>query len=119
MLTVAYYFSKGKEAVVKVGARLGERNDAQKVKVLERREGHYETQDVSFGKVYRWCPQCVVIQCVCGEKVTLTSSRTICQCGADHARLIREELACRKPKDEAALHPWRLWHSSESSGIPF
>jgi hypothetical protein len=104
---------------VKVGARLGERNDAQKVKVLERLEGHYETQDVSFGKVYRWCPQCVVIQCVCGEKVTLASSRTICQCGSDHAGLIREELAFRKPKDEAALHPWRLWHSSEGSGIPF
>ncbi len=104
---------------MKGGARAWRRHKAQEAKVLEHLEGHYETHDVPFGKVYRWRPECVVIKCVCGEELTLTGSRTACECGVDHANICREELACRQPKDEAALHPWRFWHSSEGSGIPY
>ena len=104
---------------MKFGGRLRKRHDAQEAKVLERLEGHYDVQDIPFGKVYRWCPECVVIECVCGEKPTLTSSRVSCECGADHASVVREELTFRPPKDEATLHPWRFYHSSEGSGIPF
>jgi hypothetical protein len=82
-------------------------------------EGHYDVQDVEFGKVYRWCPESVVIECVCGEELTLTSSKFTCECGADYANVVREELTFRQPEDEAALHPWRFWHSSEEGGIPF
>ena len=104
---------------MKVSVHPRRRNDTHEAKVLEALGGHYETQEVPFGKVYKWCPECVVVECVCGEELSLTSSRTTCECGADHANVIGEELAFRQSKDEAALHPWRLWPSSEGSGIPF
>ena len=92
---------------MKVGARQGERNDAQKVKVLERREGHYETQDVSFGKVYRWCPESVVVECSCGNRETFSASRIpLCsRCGADHTDITQDVLQAR-PEDKVD-HPWR------------
>jgi hypothetical protein len=89
------------------------------VRVLERAQGRYEAQDLEFGKVYRWCPERVMVECDCGERLTLTASRTACGCGADHAAFVREALAIlRQPGDEAA-HPWRSWCSSKDSGIPF
>ena len=27
---------------------------------IERTGGHYEVQEVDFGKVYRWCPEHVI-----------------------------------------------------------
>jgi hypothetical protein len=41
-------------------------------KVTKRTEGHYEAQEVEFGTVYKWCPECLVVACECGEKMTLT-----------------------------------------------
>jgi hypothetical protein len=41
------------------------------VEVLERLEGHYDAQEVPFGVVYRWCPECVVVECKCGKRLTL------------------------------------------------
>ena len=77
------------------------------VTVIECTEGSYEVQDVEFGKVYKWCPENVVVNCDCGEKVTLTSLEATCgACGADHAPQLQEELDARPLKDEA-VHPWR------------
>ncbi len=76
------------------------------MRVIESTEGHYEVQEVEFGKVYKWRPECVEVVCNCGEGITLTASETSCgACGVDHAALAREELAGRQP-DETA-HPWR------------
>jgi hypothetical protein len=47
-------------------------------RVVERTGGHYEVQKVEFGRVYRWCPKRVVVECECGERVTLTGSVTVC-----------------------------------------
>ncbi len=69
--------------------------------------GHYETEEVAFGVVYKWCPECVVIECDCGERQTFTGLRTVCgRCGTDHAYTIRQELAALRVeyKDE---RPWR------------
>jgi hypothetical protein len=41
-------------------------------KIIERVEAHYEIQDVEMGKVYRWCPESIVVRCVCGERLSLT-----------------------------------------------
>jgi len=77
------------------------------MEVIERTDGRYEAYEVGFGKVYRWCPECVVVECDCGERPTLTASMTICsRCGADHAVIVQEELNSRQLKDEMA-HPWR------------
>jgi hypothetical protein len=61
---------------------------------------------MELGKVYRWRPESVLVECECGEQTTLIDSETTCVWrGADHATTIREELATLRPEDEAA-HPW-------------
>jgi hypothetical protein len=69
--------------------------------MIERTEGHYEVQKSSYGEAYVWCPECVVVECDCGERPVLSASGTICGCGTDHAALVREVLASR-----SAPHPW-------------
>ncbi len=89
------------------------------MEILTCTEGCYEIQDVEFGKVYRWCPECVMVECDCGENPTLTCSESVCVwCGADHASTIREELAARQPEDCTA-HPWRYAEYREDVGIPY
>jgi hypothetical protein len=88
------------------------------VKVIERSGGRYEIQDVEFGQVYKWCPECVVVECDCGEKTILTPSAAICQCGADHIALVRGKLVARQLGDKA-LHPWRYVGEREGLGTPF
>lgn len=88
------------------------------VRVAERLEGRYEVQGVPFGKVYAWRPGCIILECDCGERLTLTSSAAICVCGADHALTVGEELAAESPGDEV-LHPWRYVGNSEDNGLLF
>lgn len=88
------------------------------VRVIERSGGRYEVQDVEFGQVYKWCPECVVIECDCGEMTILTPSAATCGCGADHAALVRGKLDDRQSGDKA-LHPWRYAGDREGLGIPF
>jgi hypothetical protein len=71
---------------------------------------------VPFGKVYAWHPGSVVIECDCGERLTLTGSKTVCGCGADHEATIREELSARKPGG-GGLHPWRYSADREDVGL--
>jgi hypothetical protein len=73
--------------------------------VIECTEGYYEVQQTSYGEAYVWCPECVVVECDCGERPVLSASETVCSCGADHAALVREELASREVSDGAS-HPW-------------
>jgi hypothetical protein len=73
--------------------------------MIEFTEGHYEVQRTSYGEAYIWCPECVVVQCDCGKRRVLSASETVCSCGADHAALVREELASRGGSDGAS-HPW-------------
>lgn len=60
--------------------------------MIESTEGHYEVQKVSYGEAYVWCPEQVVVECDCGERLVLTTSEAICKCGADHTSLVREQL---------------------------
>ena len=39
--------------------------------VIDHVEGHYATQSMSYGKAYVWCPECVVVECDCGETADL------------------------------------------------
>lgn len=76
------------------------------VQLLEHVNAHYEVQEVEMGTVYRWCPESVVIECECGEKPSLTASRTTCSgCGADHTSLTEEVLNIRQ--EDKVEHPWR------------
>ena len=69
--------------------------------VIDHVEGHYETQRMSYGKAYVWCPECVVVECDCGETLILTVSESVCWCGTDHEALVRETTAFGQPQDEA------------------
>ena len=85
--------------------------------VIERAEGRYEVQDVEFGRVYKWRPERIVVECGCGERATLTACETACRCGADHAMVVREEMVgcC----EDETLHPWRYAGDREDTGIPY
>ncbi len=90
-------------------------------KVIERARAHYDVQEVEYGKVYRWKPESVVIECGCGERLELTASETICdRCGADRTTVVQKELTTRRLGDEI-LHPWRYDDTGdrEDAGIPF
>jgi len=75
-------------------------------KVIERARARYDVEDVEYGKVYRWKPESLLVECECGEMVALTHSETACQkCGAEHAAIVGEALHAR-PEDRGD-RPWR------------
>jgi hypothetical protein len=84
---------------------------------VEGTEGRYEAHEGEFSKVYRWCPECLLVKCDCGGMTTLDDSDTTCVwCGADHTSIIQEELVPRWLEDEA-VHPWRYSGAREEAGI--
>ena len=88
------------------------------VRVVERLSGCYEAQEVPFGVVYRWSPRCLLLECGCGEMLSLTCSTPVCgECGADHTATVREKLAEACSEDEA-VHPWRYAGDREGLGLP-
>ncbi len=95
------------------------------MEVVERVAGHYEDQEVEFGRVYKWCPESVVCECKCGKRSIFKSSilnvsMATCECGEDCATDIQEEVVGHTTlKDDKALHPWRYWRSSGHNEIPF
>jgi hypothetical protein len=88
-------------------------------KVIECAHGRYEVQDVELGKVYKWRPERIVVECGCGERLYLNASTTSCkECTTDHALTVRAELADRRERDEV-LHPWRYYSEDrEDAGLP-
>ena len=97
------------------------------MKIIERIAEHYDTQEVEFGRTYIWSPEYVVMQCSkCAKKMTLTRSELInthpdCECGRGHSSRVREEVVLEMVDEdyEAHHHPWRYWHTTKESGIPF
>jgi hypothetical protein len=96
------------------------------MRIVERIAGHYEAQEVEFGRVYTWHPECVVAECECGKRATLKRSDLLegtvsaCECSLDHTARIREELISNElGEEDKAVHPWRYWHTSRETGLPF
>jgi hypothetical protein len=87
--------------------------------VIGRTEGHYEVHEMPYGRDYAWCPDCIVVECECGERLLLTRSKTACRCGADHTALVWEELTDPRPSDKMP-HPWRdeYYHWREDRHLP-
>ncbi len=74
-------------------------------KVIERVNAHYEVQNLEMGKVYRWSPESVVVECECNKKLTLTTSKSACgKCERDHKVIVEEVLEAR-PAEEEVEHP--------------
>ena len=89
------------------------------MRVIEVLEEHYELQEVPFGRSYTWCPECIVVECDCGERLTFELSAIIglfavCECGADLTNEIQEKLEVYRPEVrgqgledyEPTHHPW-------------
>jgi len=88
-------------------------------KVIERVQPRYEVQEVAFGKVYKWRPEHIVVDCQCGQRLSLTASTTSCvECGTDHVLAVKEASA-NGYQSEQALHPWRFVEDREDAGLPF
>jgi hypothetical protein len=90
------------------------------MKVVERVQPHYEVQEMEFGKVYKWRPERVVVECQCGQRLSLTASTTssCVECGTDHTIAVKEASTDGWQSDEN-LHPWRYSEESEDIGLPF
>ena len=101
------------------------------MRIVERLAGHYEAQDVQFGKVFVWRPESLVVECECGKRATyerpeiISGSVSACECGEDHTSRMRKELDVElrdddeEEEEDKRLHPWRYWHTTNDSGIPF
>ena len=102
------------------------------MRIVERLAAHYEAEDVQFGKVFVWRPESLVAECECGKRATyerpeiVSGSVSACECGEDHTSRIRKELDVElrdddeeKEEEDKRLHPWRYWHTTNDSGIPF
>jgi hypothetical protein len=90
------------------------------VEIIERLEGHYEAQEVPFGIVYSWSPECLVAECGCGERVALTPSMSTCAgCETDHAAIVQEWLLSfeRPEAADEVLCPWRYAGDREGLGL--
>ncbi len=89
-------------------------------KVIERARARYEVEDLEYGKVYRWQPETVVVECTCGEETSLTPSEPACEeCGAEHKGLVREDLSDRQPQGDEYVHPWRYWNDEDDGALPY
>jgi hypothetical protein len=87
--------------------------------VIERRERHYEAQEVSFGVVYRWCPESLIVHCGCNKRTTLTATLTGCSgCGMDHTGLFGKREIVRPVRADETCHPWRYAGKREGLGLP-
>ena len=82
----------------------------------EHTEAGYDVQEVEMGQVYTWRPESIVVECGCGERLTLSASATTCAaCGANHEFAASEGLDGERLGDEAA-HPWRYTEDRRDAG---
>ena len=88
-------------------------------KVVERVDARYDIQELQVGKVYKWRPESLLIECECGQRTTLTVSETTCEeCGEEHMDLFGEDLrdqGKRQRLGEEELHPWRYAEDCEDA----
>jgi hypothetical protein len=78
-------------------------------KIIERREAHYETREVPFGKVYEWHPAYVALECDCGEKLILTATSTVTtcrRCDADLGAFVNDIKEREGRLPDRLTHPW-------------
>src|SRR5215217_6619674 len=78
-------------------------------KISVRIEGRYEVKEDSFSRTYEWQPGCVVLECDCGQELTLpgTSTAPTCRCGADHSAIVRNLQDREGRLRHVVTHPWQ------------
>ena len=97
------------------------------MRIIERITEQYEAVEVEdFGRVYKWRPEKVVVECNgCAKRTTFEKSKLLTsivacdRCSAKSTAGIREELLVELPIPDEDAHPWRYWSPREGTGIPF
>ena len=74
------------------------------MQVIEHIQGHYDVEDVEFGRVYKWHPGSVVVECVCGERLILVgpvavqqSESILLECGCGEKFTLAGRVTVRGP----------------------
>ena len=77
-------------------------------RIIEGMEAHYETYEIPFGRIYEWLPEHIIVECDCGERITLTATTTTgtCQCGTDHGAIVHDIQKHEGRLTEKIKHPW-------------
>ena len=77
-------------------------------RITRRAEAHYESREVPFGNAYEWHPGYVVLECDCGEELTLTSAstKTRCGCGTDYGAVVLDIQERESRLREKTTRPW-------------
>ena len=90
------------------------------MEVVKRIGEHYDVREVEgrLVRAYKWCPECVVVQCACGKRAThkradiIRFSVTTCECDEDDMGHMRKDLIAELLEEEyEGHHPWRFWHT--------
>ena len=78
-------------------------------RIIKDKKAHFETHEFPFGRIYEWHPKQTIVECDCGERLTLsaTSTTTVCRCGTDHEATIRETQKRERQSPDEITHPWR------------
>lgn len=76
--------------------------------ITKNTEAHYETDEVPFGRSYKWHPAHIVVECDCGEKLTFTGTSTVttCRCGADYGSLVHDIHRREERLRDEDVRPW-------------
>jgi hypothetical protein len=78
-------------------------------KISARITGRYEVKKAHSAGPNELQPGCVVVECDCGEELTLTSTSTVptFRCAAAHSEIIRDLQDREGRLRHAVTHPWR------------
>ena len=73
--------------------------------VKERVEGHYEVEEVPYGKVYKWVPGHALIECDCEQLFAVegTTAAACPRCGVDYTEFAKG-LGNKPLKEEEVYH---------------
>jgi hypothetical protein len=89
------------------------------LQIVECTAGHYEAQDVEFGRVYRWMPANALVECDCGQLFSVEESMAACpRCEVDYTGVVRG-LEDKPLTKEEAYYPthreYEAWMKDEGS----
>jgi hypothetical protein len=93
----------------------------KRLQIVERTAGHYEVQDVEWGKVFMWVPGNTLIECDCGQSFTAegATAASCPRCDADHTGVASRGLGGKPLAEEEAYRPTRreyeAWMKDEGS----
>ncbi len=69
--------------------------------IIEHTEAQYKEKEMEFGKVLKWCPERLVLECGCGERPTISRIVTACDgCGKDYM-LVFQVKSASQPSEES------------------